>query len=159
MVGRLLSFWEGLLSGAMLVSGRVSHKGNRKRDTFWQFFPEALRRRSNFPLSAWEIARRNEFLGGGLPTFPATPPWRNQALFLRDDESPEYPNYSQTGNLPQIGVKIKNLWNHHLANNQLIRPAISWHCPLDSHGKYPWGGWRMDFFPKKRPRWLGQQTL
>ena len=26
MVGRLLSFWEGLFSGAMLVSGRVFSK-------------------------------------------------------------------------------------------------------------------------------------
>ncbi len=25
-------------------------------------------------------------------------------------------NISQNGNLPQIGVKIKNLWNHHLAS-------------------------------------------
>ena len=24
-------------------------------------------------------------------------------------------NISQNGNLPQIGVKIKNVWNHHLA--------------------------------------------
>ena len=26
-------------------------------------------------------------------------------------------NISQNGNLPQIGVKIKNIWNHHLENN------------------------------------------
>ena len=27
-------------------------------------------------------------------------------------------NVSQNGNLPQIGVKIKNLWNHHLENHR-----------------------------------------
>ena len=26
-------------------------------------------------------------------------------------------NISQIGNLPQIGVKTKNIWNHHLAKN------------------------------------------
>ena len=26
-------------------------------------------------------------------------------------------NISQNGNLPQIGVKIKNIWNHHLAED------------------------------------------
>ena len=25
-------------------------------------------------------------------------------------------NISQNGNLPQVGVKIKNVWNHHLVN-------------------------------------------
>ena len=28
--------------------------------------------------------------------------------------NPPEKNISQNGNLPQIGVKIKNVWNHHL---------------------------------------------
>ena len=31
-------------------------------------------------------------------------------------------NISQNGNLPQIGVKIKNLWNHH--PDQLVEPLF-----------------------------------
>ena len=27
-------------------------------------------------------------------------------------------NLSQIGNLPQVGVKIKNIWNHHLDNDK-----------------------------------------
>ena len=30
-------------------------------------------------------------------------------------------NISQNGNLPQIGMKIKNIWNHHLANHRCIK--------------------------------------
>ena len=26
----------------------------------------------------------------------------------------------QNGNLPQIGMNIKNIWNHHLDNNKII---------------------------------------
>ena len=26
-------------------------------------------------------------------------------------------NISQIGSFPQVGVKIKNIWNHHLENN------------------------------------------
>ena len=29
-------------------------------------------------------------------------------------------NISQNGNLPQIGVKIKNIWNHHLKDNATL---------------------------------------
>ena len=34
--------------------------------------------------------------------------------------STQLKNISQNGNLPQIGVKIKTIWNHHLVNNQLL---------------------------------------
>ena len=40
-------------------------------------------------------------------------------------------NISQIGNLPQVGVKIKNIWNHHLANYQLY-PVVSWVKILNS---------------------------
>ena len=32
-------------------------------------------------------------------------------------------NISQNGNLPQIGVKIKNIWNHHLGLLYLLKPV------------------------------------
>ena len=38
MVGILVSFWEGLFSGAMLVSGRVPEK-NHLDAKFWIFCP------------------------------------------------------------------------------------------------------------------------
>ena len=34
-------------------------------------------------------------------------------------------NISQNGNLPQIGVKIKNIWNHHLDSRWFIYPCFS----------------------------------
>ncbi len=48
MVGRLLSFWDNLFSGAMLVSGRVNHSISR----WWQlkyflFSPRSPGKRSN----------------------------------------------------------------------------------------------------------------
>ncbi len=43
-----------------------------------------------------------------LPSPAQTAHWLVVATHLK--------NISQIGNLPQIGVKIKNLWNHHLAH-------------------------------------------
>ena len=40
-------------------------------------------------------------------------------------------NISQIGSSPQGGMKIKNIWNHHLASNaKKLFPAKGWH----------WGG-------------------
>ena len=33
-------------------------------------------------------------------------------------------NISQNGNLPQVAVKIKNIWNHHLASIELMTIPI-----------------------------------
>ena len=39
--------------------------------------------------------------------------------------STQLKNISQIGNLPQIGVKIENSWNHHLGNNpRVFSPAV-----------------------------------
>ena len=35
-------------------------------------------------------------------------------------------NISQIGNLPQIGVKIQNIWNHHLGYWWVIAPIYTW---------------------------------
>ena len=49
-------------------------------------------------------------------------------------------NISQIGNLPQIGVKIKNIWNHHLEQFVTIH-YTSWlerdpyDCCLENHHK------------------------
>ena len=40
MVGILVSFWDGLFSGAMLVSGRVYHATSSHMELLF-FFPEA----------------------------------------------------------------------------------------------------------------------
>ena len=37
-------------------------------------------------------------------------------------------NVRQNGNLPQIGEKTKNIWNHHLDNQQVV---IDYHCSKD----------------------------
>ena len=36
-------------------------------------------------------------------------------------------NISQNGNLPQIGVNIENIWNHHLEKDRLERAQVSVH--------------------------------
>ena len=49
----------------------------------------------------------------------------------------------QNGNLPQIGVKIKNIGNHHLVNLQICHDGILWSrskvscivAPIDEHPK------------------------
>ena len=38
-------------------------------------------------------------------------------------------NMSQNGNLPQIGLKIKNIWNHHLESYILSRKKTAWVVP------------------------------
>ena len=48
--------------------------------------------------------------------------------------NPDLKNISQNGNLPQIGVKIKNIWNHHLAQDL----ALSLRVYRDSLGSI-WG--------------------
>ena len=58
----------------------------------------------------------------------------------RGHQLPEPNDFSQIGNLPQIGVKIKNIWNHHLVMNRIFptpKPRIrgSEHSNLD-HLKY-----------------------
>ncbi len=35
-------------------------------------------------------------------------------------------NISQNGNLPQIGVKIKNIWNHHPENQEMSKKIKDW---------------------------------
>ena len=56
-------------------------------------------------------------------------------------------NTSQNGNLPQIGVKIKNVWNHHLVDKIEWNPTNKkkWRhpCSLESR-KYP------NFFPSNK---------
>ena len=47
-------------------------------------------------------------------------------------------NISQNGNLPQIGVKIKNIWNHHLVDDGTI-------CNLPFYLKAPVENFRTTF--------------
>ena len=42
-------------------------------------------------------------------------------------------NISQNGNLPQIGVKIKNLWNHHLVFVELVKVADKFQAVYHMH--------------------------
>ena len=78
-------------------------------------------------------------------------------------------NISQIGSSPQAGVKIKNIWNHHLVTCFLLFPhdhfqpknPLSWHSnpamfhpwstssrrapwevPMTPHTVYPWQKWR-----------------
>ena len=37
-------------------------------------------------------------------------------------------NISQNGNLPQVGIKIKNVWNHHPNNNRNNPPTLPTFC-------------------------------
>ena len=45
--------------------------------------------------------------------------------------STQLKNISQNGNLPQVGVQIKNIWNHHLVNG-LYSLYIKIVSPLNS---------------------------
>ncbi len=55
-------------------------------------------------------------------------------------------NISQIGNLPQIGVKIKNVWNHHLDNcqfNRSIGHVTFQSSPTSTNAKWPWHWFRV----------------
>ncbi len=57
-------------------------------------------------------------------------------------------NISQIGSSPQVGVKIKNLWNHHLGTVSLLNGQWSPSPPasIDSLSPTPWNS-RNDFKP------------
>ncbi len=63
-------------------------------------------------------------------------------------------NISQNGNLPQVGVKIKNIWNHHL-ENQNVKRLLLFSNPLvfrfgliilPAVQQVPKNGWKMDVY-------------
>ena len=54
-------------------------------------------------------------------------------------------NISQNGNLPQVGMKIQNVWNHHLDNVDGKNPANQLKCIVYPH-------YLQGFL--KHPRWL-----
>ena len=67
-------------------------------------------------------------------------------------------NISENGNLPQIGVKIKHFWNHHLENNL---PQSSFSKQMMKYGRWPetwdfltWksNGWRA-------PKWWALENV
>ena len=51
-------------------------------------------------------------MGGGGTKLGQLGRWKNQSGWWFQ---PIWKNMSQNGNLPQVGVKIKNIGNHHLA--------------------------------------------
>ena len=59
-------------------------------------------------------------------SFPAAP----DRFLLPINVLTHLKNMSQIGNLPQVGVKIKNIWNHHLAmyeKSGIWLPPVFWH--------------------------------
>ena len=75
-------------------------------------------------------------------------------------------NISQNGNLPQIGVKMKNIWNHHLENDHPHRCFLisSIHftptpvCLLprnEGSWKVRWASWKV---PQKKCRRISMTT-
>ena len=60
-------------------------------------------------------------------------PWTNMFSLIQTQiwlvVSTHLKNISQNGNLPQIGVKIKNIWNHHL--------VVTLYCRVDA-GRHQW---------------------
>ena len=66
--------------------------------------------------------------------------------------STQLKNISQIGNFPQIGVKIKNIWNHHL--EEMDRWASKWkkHIFLNSHCQLPTGHQLCSDLPRCFPK-------
>ena len=63
-------------------------------------------------------------------------------------------NMSQNGNLPQIGINTKNLWNHHLVLSEFLLALGGLSAALGSdlpntvgRGKSPWSAWPMPSMP------------
>ena len=74
--------------------------------------------------------------------------WINE--FLVGEFNPSEKYYSQIGNLPPIGLKIKNIWNHHLefakyenSKRGTISHAYPW-CSMNLLGTWyqnRWSNW------------------
>ena len=90
---------------------------------------------TSFGKSWLEVSQGKKFKNGG------------PLLFWLVVEPTPLKNISQNGNLPQIGVKIKHIWNHHL--------VFHWHLWL--FNKDPSG--RFFLFQKPRFPWYQQFPL
>ena len=120
MVGILLSYWGGLFSRAMLVSGRVSLRQINR-----PFFPSWLKWPFHFSWlrvsrllwqgffrSIMKTHAHQNILWTSLDaiqqkrcsTWPRLLTFGQKKLFLK--------NISQIGSSPQVGLKMQNLWNH-----------------------------------------------
>ena len=70
-----------------------------------------------------------------------SPPQTNQALRMANwlVVSTHLKNISQIRSFPQVGVKIKNIWNHHLAkrchSGPNPTPSVDFFCPRPSNIK------------------------
>ena len=50
-------------------------------------------------------------------------------------------NISQIGSFPQVGMKIKNIWNHHLGNHGTTKGKIGTRCHCRGHFVGPLPTW------------------
>ena len=74
----------------------------------------------NWPLSHTSFQKNTQFLKVPFP--------KKITLLV---VSTHLKNISQNGNFPQIGVKIKNIWNHHLVTHRIhVIASLNQCCPM-----------------------------
>ena len=66
-----------------------------------------------------------------VPNKNATPQKKQRTRNWLVVEPTHLKNMSQNGNLPQIGVKIKNVWNHHLGKQSKTAPNFLYQKSLN----------------------------
>ena len=100
-------------------NGRLDWKGLSSPFPLWWFCLDvallASEAASLYNINTFVIGQRTALQAWGWQRLsPKTPmpsfPWLVVSTHLK--------NISEIGNLPQVGVKIKNLWNHHLFPNK-----------------------------------------
>ena len=113
--------WKSRSNGTKVAISSIP--SNSRRFTSGNFFQFASNRVPFFPdpllCIIWDAANRHclqNYLGHspGTTNPPTLRTQRTSWWF-----QPHLKNLSQTGNLPQIGVNIKNLWNHHLEEKNI----------------------------------------
>ena len=107
------SFWEGLFSGAMLVLGRVVMKSlpsDKSSHSSINDYDQKVIQSGKKDLQILDIWKKTK--NWALPKHWFTS--LCQYGFLVGGWTNPFEKYArQIGSFPQVGVKIKDIWNHH----------------------------------------------
>ena len=100
----------------MCLGPRANTLGCKHTSWSWSVHDAPLKKKGALPKDGRDSTVTHRVQYGGFWTFPIRKSGQSGRV-LKDNwlvVSTHLKNISQNGNLPQVGVKIKNVWNHHL---------------------------------------------
>ena len=122
-----LQVWSGIL---LPFCSRVAGNSEKMQYTVWDVCPGSPGNSRFFSQTFPEFCKKS-WTTKTHPTNPST--WKNGMFFHENLLLQNRPTSSswwfqplwnilvKLGNLPQVGVKIKNIWNHHLDENLILQ--------------------------------------